>query len=177
MLNTYPPLIWAAEGPVVDTSCAALLLLAREVHRQGYKVALTGEGADEWLAGYSWHKINRVLGCLDFIPGLPLSQLACVRDAPGHAGAAVRSGLHGAGGGAVGGHNGWLDIYGLMSMSKGRFYSPWMRERRRTMCRMRTSASTRSGCGAGIRSTASCVWAAAATWPACCSTPRATAWR
>ncbi len=32
VLNTYPRLIWAAEGPVVDTSCTALLLLAQEVH-------------------------------------------------------------------------------------------------------------------------------------------------
>ena len=61
MLNTYPALIRAAEGPVIDTSCAALLMLAREVHDRGYKVALTGEGADEWLAGYPWHKVNRVL--------------------------------------------------------------------------------------------------------------------
>src|SRR6202158_597862 len=52
VLNTYPELIRAAEGPVIDTACAALLLLAREVHAQGYKVALTGEGSDEWLAGY-----------------------------------------------------------------------------------------------------------------------------
>jgi asparagine synthase (glutamine-hydrolysing) len=29
---------------------------------------------------------------------------------------------------AVGGHNGWHDLYGLMSLSKERFYSPWMRE-------------------------------------------------
>ena len=75
MLNTYPRLIRAAEGPVVDTSCAALCCWPSEVHRQGFKVALTGEGADEWLAGYSWHKINRVLGYLDFIPGLPLSKM------------------------------------------------------------------------------------------------------
>ncbi len=39
-------------------------------------MALTGEGADEWLAGYPWYKINRLLGWLDVIPGLPLSQLA-----------------------------------------------------------------------------------------------------
>src|SRR5207249_1343080 len=54
VLSSYPELIQAAECPVVDTSCAALMMLAREVHRQGYKVALTGEGADEWLAGYPW---------------------------------------------------------------------------------------------------------------------------
>ena len=53
VLQTYPELIRAAEAPVIDTACAALLMLAREVHRHGYKVALTGEGADEWLAGLS----------------------------------------------------------------------------------------------------------------------------
>src|SRR5262252_5636747 len=31
-VNTYPQLIQAAEAPVIDTSCAALLLLARRVH-------------------------------------------------------------------------------------------------------------------------------------------------
>ncbi len=127
VLDTYPELIRAAEGPVVDTSCAALLLLAREVHTQGYKVAQTGEGADEWLAGYPWHKVNRALGYLDVFR-LPLSQW-------------LRRGFVRLGGGprfplanllrsqaAVGGHNGWLDIYGLMSMSKLRFFSPWMKE-------------------------------------------------
>ena len=49
--GTFPDLIRAAEGPVLDTSCAALLRLAQSVHQQGYKVALTGEGADEALAG------------------------------------------------------------------------------------------------------------------------------
>jgi asparagine synthase (glutamine-hydrolysing) len=53
---SYPGLIRAAEGPVLDTSCAALLRLAEAVHGQGYKVALTGEGADEALAGYVWYK-------------------------------------------------------------------------------------------------------------------------
>ena len=51
-----PELVVAAEGPVLDTSCAALLRLAQAVHEQGYKVALTGEGADEALAGYVWFK-------------------------------------------------------------------------------------------------------------------------
>src|SRR5215831_11449622 len=51
-VNTYPQLIQAAEAPVIDTSCAALLQLARRVHQCGQKVVLTGEGADEWLVGY-----------------------------------------------------------------------------------------------------------------------------
>ncbi len=52
----YPELVVAAEVPVLDTSCAALMRLARAVHEQGYKVVLTGEGADEALAGYIWYK-------------------------------------------------------------------------------------------------------------------------
>jgi asparagine synthase (glutamine-hydrolysing) len=54
--NAFPELVVAAEGPVLDTSCAALMKLAGEVHKQGYKVVLTGEGADEALAGYIWFK-------------------------------------------------------------------------------------------------------------------------
>jgi asparagine synthase (glutamine-hydrolysing) len=36
-----------------------LLRLAQAVHGQGYKVALTGEGADEALAGYVWYKTQK----------------------------------------------------------------------------------------------------------------------
>jgi asparagine synthase (glutamine-hydrolysing) len=127
VLHTYPALVRAAEGPVVDTSCAALLLLAREVHARGYKVALTGEGADEWLAGYPWHKVNRALGYLDFIPGLPLSQLARraflrLTGAPRFPWQLTQRAQN-----AVAGHNGWLDVYGLMAMSKLRFFSPQLK--------------------------------------------------
>jgi asparagine synthase (glutamine-hydrolysing) len=57
--SAFPELIRAAEGPVLDTSCAALLRLAQAVHQQGFKVALTGEGADEALAGYVWYKTQK----------------------------------------------------------------------------------------------------------------------
>ena len=57
--TTFPELVRAAEGPVLDTSCAALLRLAQAVHGQGFKVALTGEGADEALAGYVWYKTQK----------------------------------------------------------------------------------------------------------------------
>ena len=124
-LATYPELIRAAECPVIDTSCAALLLLAREVHRQGYKVALTGEGADEWLAGYPWFKVHKLLRCLDAVPGLPLNiwlrkaymkrmgidfeRLQMPRTVA-----------------AAGGPNAWLDFYGLFSTAKLRLFSPQM---------------------------------------------------
>ena len=58
--STFPELVRAAEGPVLDTSVRALLMrLAQAVHAQGYKVALTGEGADEALAGYVWYKTQK----------------------------------------------------------------------------------------------------------------------
>src|SRR4029077_4781100 len=75
VLGHYPELIRAAEAPVIDTSCTALLMLARAVHQHGYKVALTGEGSDEWLAGYPWYKVHRLLTFFDVIPGLPLSRV------------------------------------------------------------------------------------------------------
>jgi asparagine synthase (glutamine-hydrolysing) len=55
---SFPDLMLACEGPVYDTSSGALMRLAEAVHQQGYKVALTGEGADESLAGYVWHKTH-----------------------------------------------------------------------------------------------------------------------
>jgi asparagine synthase (glutamine-hydrolysing) len=122
-LSTYPILIESAEKPVIDTSTAALLLLSKEVHDRGYKVVLTGEGADEFLAGYPWHKVNRLFSLLDVVPGAKLSQ-------------ALRRFYMWVSGGpmipreyarraqaAVGGHNGWLDIYGLVSLSRYRFFS------------------------------------------------------
>ena len=128
VLKTYPRLVLAAESPVIDTSCAALLLLAQEVHGQGYKVALSGDGADEWLAGYPWYKVHKLLGYLDFIPGIPM-------------GDAVRRLFLKWGGSpifppdmvqrardAVGGTNPWLDIYGLVSLSKLRFFGPELRQ-------------------------------------------------
>lgn len=56
----YPEFIRAAEAPVLDTACACLMRLAATVHDQGYKVALTGEGADEALAGYIWFKSQKL---------------------------------------------------------------------------------------------------------------------
>ena len=60
IVNAYPELIRAAEGPVMDSACACLMRLAGAVHQQGYKVVLTGEGADEALAGYAWFKTQKI---------------------------------------------------------------------------------------------------------------------
>ena len=127
-LEIYPQLIHAAEAPVIDTSCAALLMLAKRVHGNGQKVVLTGEGADEWLAGYPWYKIARIMGALDMFPGLRLSNVArrgflrlnkVPQYSPG-----FRDGLEK----AVGGPNAWIDSYGVLALSKLRLYSSSMRE-------------------------------------------------
>jgi asparagine synthase (glutamine-hydrolysing) len=126
VLRTYPGLIRAAEGPVIDTSCAALLMLAREVHRQGYKVALTGEGADEWLAGYPWYKVQRFVDFLDAVPGLRMGQLVRRLFLRWSGAPRIPPALIARSQRAIGGDNAWLNIFGLMSLSKLRFFSPAM---------------------------------------------------
>ena len=60
----FPALTRAAEGPVIDTADACLLRLAERVRGDGRVVALTGEGADEALAGYPWYRGERLLATL-----------------------------------------------------------------------------------------------------------------
>jgi asparagine synthase (glutamine-hydrolysing) len=73
--NTYPLLIQAAEGPVIDTASATLALLAAANRAAGNIVALTGEGADEALAGYVWFKARWPRGLSDRL-GNPLERAA-----------------------------------------------------------------------------------------------------
>jgi asparagine synthase (glutamine-hydrolysing) len=68
IVAAYPELIRAAEGPVMDSSAACLMRLARAVHAQDYKVVLTGEGADEALAGYAWFKTQKIRDILNWGP-------------------------------------------------------------------------------------------------------------
>lgn len=51
-----PRVLWHLERPVGDVLILAYYLLARETGRH-VKVVLSGEGADESFAGYSFHKI------------------------------------------------------------------------------------------------------------------------
>jgi asparagine synthase (glutamine-hydrolysing) len=52
----FPEVIWHTETPVMRTSPAPMFLLSKLVRDRGYKVVLTGEGADEFLAGYDLFK-------------------------------------------------------------------------------------------------------------------------
>jgi asparagine synthase (glutamine-hydrolysing) len=127
VMAAYPELIHAAEAPVIDTACAALMGLAKSVNANGYKVALTGEGADEFLAGYPWFKLHRVMSLLDVVPGLQLSQrvrrgVVRLAGLPRFPWDVVRRNVN-----AVGGYNAWLDVYGMMSLSRLLFYSDEMK--------------------------------------------------
>ena len=127
-LAAYPRLIRAAEAPVVDTSCAALLMLAERVHANGQKVVLTGEGSDEWLLGYPWYKIAKALSFMDVMPKLQLSErfrraMLGLNKVPHYPlGTRARWQKH------TGGPNAWLDAYGLLGLSKLRFYAEPMRQ-------------------------------------------------
>jgi asparagine synthase (glutamine-hydrolysing) len=128
VVNTYPEVIQAVEAPVIDTSSAAVLLLARAVHQRGYKASLTGEGADEWLLGYPWFKAHKLLSYLDVVPGLSLSRrlergFMRLSGAPQHDWEYDRRVEQ-----ALGGPNAWLHMYGLIAMSRLRFFSSSMLE-------------------------------------------------
>ncbi len=58
--DVFPELIWHTESPVLRTAPAPLMLLSKHVHEQGFKVALTGEGADEVFGGYDLFKEGKI---------------------------------------------------------------------------------------------------------------------
>ena len=123
--SSYPELVLAAEGPVMDTSCAALMKLAAAVHGQGYKVALTGEGADEALAGYVWFKTQAARDAISnrLGTGLPLLARKFLMAAVG-GGSAHRAPLL-----AIGGvRTAQQDMYELIGQARPILYTPGMWE-------------------------------------------------
>lgn len=54
--SVFPDVVWHVEKPILRTAPAPLFLLSALVRRNGYKVVLTGEGADEMLGGYDIFK-------------------------------------------------------------------------------------------------------------------------
>jgi asparagine synthase (glutamine-hydrolysing) len=126
IVANYQKLLLAAESPVTDTSCTALKMLAGRVKQEGYKVALTGEGGDEWLAGYPWFKFNRVLDRIGRATGGLASDAAMQglgkwlgfdERAIRHAALCERS---------SGGPHAYLNFYHLLNVSRSTFYSKGM---------------------------------------------------
>jgi asparagine synthase (glutamine-hydrolysing) len=124
--DSFPELIRAAEGPVLDTSCAALLRLAQSVHDHGYKVVLTGEGADEALAGYVWFKAQAIRDSIDrhlgAVPGRLAQKLLLASVAGRHV---MRVPAHAFGGTSPA----QLALYELVSQAKPTLYSSSMWDR------------------------------------------------
>lgn len=50
--EVFPEVVWHAEHPLLRTAPAPMFLLSRLARDSGFKVVVTGEGADEVLAGY-----------------------------------------------------------------------------------------------------------------------------
>lgn len=58
--NVFPEVVWHAELPLIRTAPAPMFLLSKKVQEQNIKVVITGEGADEVLAGYDIFKEARI---------------------------------------------------------------------------------------------------------------------
>ena len=58
--RVFPEVVWHCETPILRTAPAPMFLLSSLVRRRGFKVALTGEGADEILGGYDIFKEEKI---------------------------------------------------------------------------------------------------------------------
>jgi len=58
--DLFGKVVWHCEKPILRTSPVPLLMLSRLVRDSGYKVVLTGEGADELFGGYNIFKEAKV---------------------------------------------------------------------------------------------------------------------
>src|SRR5581483_6505004 len=58
--NVFPDVVWHCEQPILRTAPAPMMLLAKLVRDSGFKVVLTGEGADEMLGGYDIFKETKI---------------------------------------------------------------------------------------------------------------------
>jgi len=56
----FPEVVWHTETPIMRTAPAPMFLLSKLVRDRNFKVVLTGEGADEFLAGYDIFKEAKV---------------------------------------------------------------------------------------------------------------------
>ncbi|MBI3546797.1 MAG: asparagine synthase (glutamine-hydrolyzing) [Gammaproteobacteria bacterium] len=56
----FPQVVWHTETPILRTAPTPLMLLSAQVRAAGYKVVLTGEGADEVFGGYDIFKEAKI---------------------------------------------------------------------------------------------------------------------
>jgi asparagine synthase (glutamine-hydrolysing) len=58
--SSFEDVIWHCEKPILRTAPVPLYILSKVVHESGYKVVLTGEGADEIFGGYDIFKEAKI---------------------------------------------------------------------------------------------------------------------
>ncbi len=58
--GVFPQVIWHTEQPILRTAPAPMFLLSKLVRDNGFKVVMTGEGADEMLGGYDIFKEAKI---------------------------------------------------------------------------------------------------------------------
>jgi asparagine synthase (glutamine-hydrolysing) len=81
-MDEYPKIIFFQEEPAARATFAALYYLFQACRRNGLKVVLTGEGADELLGGYSWHSKEYLPGFLSRLPDPVRSMLTTAPMSP-----------------------------------------------------------------------------------------------
>jgi len=60
ILESFKDVVWHSEAPLLRTAPAPMLSLAGKVKKEGIKVVLTGEGADELFGGYNIFKETKI---------------------------------------------------------------------------------------------------------------------
>ncbi|MBN2412646.1 asparagine synthase (glutamine-hydrolyzing) [candidate division KSB1 bacterium] len=58
--NVLEQVVWHTEKPILRTAPAPLFQLSKFVKENGFKVVLTGEGADEFFSGYNIYKETKI---------------------------------------------------------------------------------------------------------------------
>lgn len=58
--RVFPQVVWHTETPLLRTAPVPMFLLSKLVRQHNFKVVLTGEGADEFLAGYNIFKEAKI---------------------------------------------------------------------------------------------------------------------
>ena len=67
--RVFPQVIQHAEQPILRTAPAPMFLLSRLVRESGFKVVVTGEGADEILGGYDIYQEVKIRSFWGRVPG------------------------------------------------------------------------------------------------------------
>jgi asparagine synthase (glutamine-hydrolysing) len=65
----FREVVWLTESPILRTAPAPLYALSRLARKEGFKVVLTGEGADEVFAGYNIFRETKVRNFWSRDPG------------------------------------------------------------------------------------------------------------